>query len=65
MSETGSYPESAVLVGAAESVWGGSEALVTIRIGVGEKLREAMRGFLGGDLELVFITDSDIRHIRS
>lgn len=56
-------PESSLLVGAAQSVWAGSKALVTIRIGVSEKLCEAMREHGIDLLESVFITGSDIRHI--
>ncbi|HJJ00283.1 MAG TPA: hypothetical protein OIM11_03945 [Coriobacteriaceae bacterium] len=59
-----SYPEESILVGAAESIWEGSDARVNIGIDVGDKLLEAMRPFLDDELELVFITDSDIRHIK-
>lgn len=57
------YPEESLLVGAAKSVWEGSSAHVNIGIDVGEKLIDAMRPFLEEELSLVFITDSDIRHI--
>ena len=55
--------DSALLVGAAESVWAGSRAIVTIQIDVSEKLRSFMEDHGIDPLEMVFITDSDIRHI--
>ena len=58
------YPESSLLVGAAQSVWDGSTALVRIEIGVAEKLGERMAEEGIAPLECVFITDSDIRHIK-
>lgn len=57
------YPEEALLVGAAESVWNGSDARINIAIDVSAKLTEEMKEHLPEDLSFVFITDSDIRHI--
>ena len=62
MRQTG-YPEEPLLVGAAESIWGGSDVLINIGIDVGEKLIAWMRDCLPDALEGAFITDSDIRHI--
>lgn len=59
-----SYPEEPLLVGVAESIWDGSDVLINIGIDVGEKLIAWMRGYLPVALEGVFITDSDIRHIK-
>ncbi len=56
------YPESDVLVGAAESVWNGSDA--RINIDVSSKLVNHMSDYLPEALLSVFITDSDIRHIK-
>ena len=58
------YPESSLLAGAAESVWNGSDAKINIGIDVSEKLVVAMGEHLPEELESVFITDSDIRHIK-
>lgn len=60
----GNYPEESLLVGAAESVWKGSDARVNISIDVGQRLADTIGEHIGGRLECVFITDSDIRHIR-
>lgn len=63
MQQSTQFPESAILVGAAESVWAGSNAIVKIQIEVSSKLKNfmAIQGIF--PLETVFITDSDIRHI--
>ena len=58
------YPEEQLLVGAARSVWSGSDARIKIGIDVGRKLALEMEPFFSEGLELVFITDSDIRHIK-
>ena len=58
------YPESDVLVGAAESVWNGSDARINISIDVSSKLVNHMSDYLSEALLSVFITDSDIRHIK-
>lgn len=57
------YPEAALLVGAAQSVWEGSAATVTITIGISQALITKLNEFLNCHIEQVFITDSDIRHI--
>ena len=58
------YPESDVLVGAAESVWNGSDAGINISIDVSSKLVNHVSDYLPEALLSVFITDSDIRHIK-
>ncbi|MEI3376375.1 MAG: hypothetical protein V8R08_00795 [Coriobacteriales bacterium] len=57
-------PDSAVLVGAAQSVWDGSDARLVVEIRATDKLRVSMGEFGITPLERVYITDSDIRHIR-
>ena len=58
-----SYPEKSLLVGAAESIWNGSDAKINISIDVSPKLIDFMADYLPERLASVFITDSDIRHI--
>lgn len=60
----GNYPEESLLVGTAESVWKGSDARVNISIDAGQRLADTIGEEIEGQLECVFITDSDIRHIR-
>lgn len=63
MEDGAVYPEASLLVGAAESIWNGSDVRINIGIDVSAKLVKEMRNHLPEDLSLVFITDSDIRHI--
>lgn len=58
------YSEQSILVNAAEKVWNGSKEPFNIKISVGEKLADALRPYFEDELELAFITDSDIRHIK-
>lgn len=62
--DTSAYPEALALVGAAQSIWEGSNVSVTINISVSHALNDSLRGYLDNDIESIFITDSDIRHIR-
>lgn len=65
-SGDGSHPqpvETALLTGAAESIWAGSMAVVTIQLEVSDRLKKTMEQHGVCPLESVFITDSDIRHI--
>lgn len=64
MKDETNCPDIPLLVGAAESVWSGSDAKINISIDVSEKLISAMKSYLPEQLESVFITDSDIRHIK-
>ena len=57
-------PNQPMLIGAARSIWEGSSALMTIEIAIESKLETAMKEHGITPLERVFITDSDIRHIR-
>lgn len=56
--------EQSVLVDAAEKVWCGSREPINIKIDVSKRLISALRPFFENELELAFITDSDIRHIK-
>ena len=57
------YPESAMLVGTAQSVWDGSDARMSVEMPANEKLVAALKPFCLEQVETLFITDSDIRHI--
>ena len=58
------YPEAAALVGLAESVWQGSRQAARVDFALSERLWAALQGLLGKDVQNVFITDSDARHIK-
>ncbi len=64
MAVANQYPEASLLEKAAESIWSGSDVPINIGIDVGVKLVAYMRDYLPEELGIVFITDSDIRHIK-
>jgi len=58
------YPEAAAFVGVAESVWNGNNSPVKVEMRVSGRLHAELRRLLGKDIQTVFLTDSDIRHIK-
>jgi hypothetical protein len=58
------YPESAAIVGLAESVWSGSNQSARVDFSLSDKLKAELKGLLDKDIESIFITDSDARHIK-
>jgi hypothetical protein len=58
------YPEAAIFAAVAESVWQGSKAAVKMELQVTGKLKTELKRLLGSDVQTIFITDSDIRHIK-
>jgi len=58
------YPEAAAFVGAAASVWNGSNSLAKVEMAVKGRLHAELRKLLNKDIRTVFLTDSDIRHIK-
>lgn len=58
------YLESAVLVSMAESVWNGSKNVMKVDIAVSERLKKELLKLLDKNVQNIFITDSDIRHIK-
>jgi hypothetical protein len=58
------YPEASALTGAAEAVWAGSDSRITVQISVSSNLVTGLREFFSDGVDSVFITDSDIRHIK-
>ncbi|MDR1468035.1 MAG: hypothetical protein LBT00_01935 [Spirochaetaceae bacterium] len=58
------YPEAAIFAAIAESVWQGSKATVKMELQVTGKLRAELQRLLGTDVHTLFVTDSDIRHIK-
>ena len=57
------YPEAAAFAGVAASVWNGSKSPAKIEMTVKGKLHDELKKLLGKDIQTVFLTDSDIRHI--
>jgi hypothetical protein len=58
------YPESAAFAGVAASVWNGSNSPAKVEMVVKGKLHSELKKLLGKDIQAVFLTDSDIRHIK-
>jgi hypothetical protein len=58
------YPEAEAFAGAAASVWNGSTSPIKIEMVVKGKLYTELKKLLNKDIQTVFLTDSDIRHIK-
>jgi len=58
------YPEAAAFAGVAESVWNGNNSPVKVEMRVSGRLHAELRRLLDKDIQTVFLTDSDIRHIK-
>jgi hypothetical protein len=58
------YPEADAFAGAAASVWNGSTSPIKIEMVVKGKLYAELKKLLNKDIQTVFLTDSDIRHIK-
>ena len=58
------YPEAIAFVGVAESVWNGSSSPAKVEMLVKGRLHVELKRLLGRDIQTVFLTDSDIRHIK-
>ncbi|MCL2181315.1 MAG: hypothetical protein FWB83_09320 [Treponema sp.] len=58
------YPEAAAFVGVAESVWNGNNSPAKVEMSVSGRLHNELKRLLDKDIKTVYITDSDIRHIK-
>ncbi|GHV86829.1 hypothetical protein AGMMS50255_1250 [Spirochaetia bacterium] len=58
------YPESTAIVGMAQSVWDGNKEPARVNFSLSDKLKAGLKKLLEKDIESIFITDSDIRHIK-
>jgi hypothetical protein len=58
------YPEAAVIVSMAQAVWNGAPQSVKIDITVSDRLKAEFLKLFGKDIQTIFITDSDARHIK-
>jgi hypothetical protein len=57
--------EATALIEMAEKVWAGDKTPARINFAPSGKLRAELKSLLGNDVQQIFITDSDIRHIKS
>ena len=58
------YPEAAAFAGVAASVWSGSNSPAKVEMAVKGRLHTELKKLLNKDIQTVFLTDSDIRHIK-
>ena len=58
------YPESAAFEGLALSVWNGNNSPAKVEMKVKGKLRAILKKMLNKEIQTIFLTDSDIRHIK-
>ena len=58
------YPEAAAFAGVAESVWNGNNSPAKVEMSVAGKLHAELKRLLDKEIQTVYITDSDIRHIK-
>jgi hypothetical protein len=58
------YPEAPLIVAMAESAWAGSRKAAKIEFSLSDNLRAKLKELLGKEVHKIFITDSDVRHIR-
>lgn len=58
------YPEAAAFEGLAASVWNGNNSPAKVEMVVKGRLHDELKKMLNKDIQTVFLTDSDIRHIK-
>jgi hypothetical protein len=58
------YPEATLMVAMAESVWNGNNTSIKMELSISDRLQAEFHKLLGTDVQTIFITDSDIRHIK-
>jgi hypothetical protein len=58
------YPEAALLVEMAKTVWDGNLKAARVNFSLSDRLKAELKTMLGKDIKSIFITDSDIRHIK-
>jgi hypothetical protein len=60
----GQYPEAALIVEMARAAWSGSLKAARIDFELSDRLKGELKALLGKDIKSIFITDSDVRHIK-
>jgi len=59
------YPEAALIVAMAESTWSGNHKTAKIEFSLSDNLKAKLKELLGKKIHKIFITDSDVRHIKN
>jgi hypothetical protein len=58
------YPESSLLVELAKTAWNDDLKAARVNFSLSDRLKEELKKLLGKDIKSIFITDSDVRHIK-
>jgi hypothetical protein len=58
------YPEAALIVELAKTAWDGSLKAARVDFSLSDRLKAELNKLLGKDIKSIFITDSDVRHIK-
>jgi hypothetical protein len=61
----GKYPEAPLIVAMAESAWAGNRVAAKVEFFISGDLKTKLKELLGKEIKRVFITDSDVRHIKN
>ena len=59
------YPEAPLLVAMAESTWAGNRKTAKIEFSLSDNLKSKLVELLEKEIHKIFITDSDVRHIKN
>jgi len=58
------YPESPLLVELAKTAWNGDIKAARVDFSLSDKLKTELKKLLDKEIKSIFITDSDVRHIK-
>jgi len=58
------YPEASLIAEMAKIAWSGSLKSARVDFSLSERLKAELKKLLGKDIKSIFITDSDVRHIK-
>ena len=58
------YPEAPLIVAMAENAWTGNRKTAKIEFSLSDNLKTKLYELLGKEIDKIFITDSDARHIK-
>jgi len=58
------YPEASLLVELARTTWNGDVKAARVDFSLSGKLKAELRKLLDKEIKSIFITDSDVRHIK-
>jgi len=58
------YPEASLIVELAKATWNGSLKAARVDFSLSDRLKTELKKLLNKDIKSIFITDSDVRHIK-